>query len=440
MRVQILKQRLVLRWTAALLGAAAVGLLIWLVSSQPRTLKIAVGPDGSQQMIFMRSLARAMVETRQPFRLKIVPKADSISAAKALDAREVQLALVRSDDTTSVEARSVVIIQKRHVLVVARADSGYTDISSLMGRPVGVVRGESDDNRMLVRRILQHYAVGDDAEADGMDLQDLPLQQASAALTSGQVDALVFVAWPGQRLRRLVADVIEREKIPLIFTGVPAPEALAFRYRDLEASELPPGVLGGSPPRPASALATVAITYEIAAGEGMDDLTIGELTTSLLEARTRLRRVDDNAFAIETPPVDAQRRYMPHAGVVALVNDESRTLLETYSDHIWLVLFGLSILGSSITGFLAWAGLREAPPGKSIGLSLAGLVERLEAAHTLAEIDQIELDFEAMVKAMIREYGNGGLDMREDDPSPWITLFTRLVDKKRAGLLAGSSH
>jgi len=440
MRGPGLRQQLVLRWVAAILGMAAVGLLIWLVSNQPRTLKIAVGPDGSQQMIFMRSLARAMIETRQPFRLKIVPRSDSISAAKALDAGEVQLALVRSDDTTSVEARSVVVVQKRHVLVVARADSGYTDISSLMGRPVGVVRGGSDDNRMLVRRILQHYAVGEDSEADGIDLRELSFSQAGAALTSGQVEALVFVAWPGQRIRRLIAEIVEREKIPLVFTGVPAPDALAFRYRDLEASELPPGVLGGSPPRPVAALATVAITYEIAAGETTPESTITGLAAALLEARTRLRRVDDNAFAVETPPVDEQRRYMPHAGVVALVNDEAQTFLETYSDYIWLGLFGLSILGSSITGFLAWAGLREAPPGKSLGLRLAGLVERLDSARTLAQVDAVEAEFEGLVKTMIVDYGNGGLDMREDDPSPWITLFTRLVDKKRAALLAAASH
>lgn len=440
MRVPGLRQQLVLRWVAAFLGMAAVGLLIWLVSNQPRTLKIAVGPDGSQQMLFMRSLARAMIETRQPFRLKIVPRSDSISAAKALDAGEVQLALVRSDDATSVEARSVVVVQKRHVLVVARADSGLADISSLLGRNVGVVRGGSDDNRMLVRRILQHYAISEELEPDPMDLQDLPLQRAGAALTSRKVDALVFVAWPGQRLRRLISEIVDRDKVALVFAGVPSPDALAFRYRDLEASELPPGVLGGSPPRPAAALATVAITYEIAAGEAMPDATVAALASALLEARTRLRRVDDNAFAVETPPVDEQRRYLPHAGVVALVNDESQTFLETYSDYIWLGLFGLSILGSSITGFLAWAGLREAPPGKSLGLRLAGLVERLDAARTLAQVDAVEAEFEDMVKAMIVDYGNGGLDMHEDDPSPWITLFTRLVDKKRAVLLAAASH
>ena len=209
--------RLVLRWTAALLGLAALGLLVWLAAHQPRTFKIAVGPDGSQQMIFMRALARAMVETRQPYRLEIAPKSDSIHAAMALDAGDVDLAVLRSDDPTSADARSIVTIQKRHVVVIARQDRGFTDISSLIGHPIGVVRGESDDNRNLIRRILQHYAT-EEVDAGGLELRDLPIQEASAALASGELDALVFVAWPGQRLRRIVADVVEREKIQCLHT------------------------------------------------------------------------------------------------------------------------------------------------------------------------------------------------------------------------------
>jgi TRAP-type uncharacterized transport system substrate-binding protein len=428
-----MKGRYVLRWTAVLLGLAALGLLAWLAAHQPRTFKIAVGPDGSQQMIFMRSLARAMVETRQPYRLEIVPKPDSIRAAMALDANDVDLAVLRSDDTTSADARSIVTIQKRHVLVIARQDSGFTDISSLIGRPIGVVRGGSDDNRNLIRRILQHYAT-EDVDAGGLELRDLPIQQASAALAAGEVDALVFVAWPGQRLRRIVADVAERQKIPLIYAGVPAPEALAFRYRDMEASELPAGVFGGSPPRPPNALATVAISYEIVASEDMATSRATDLASALLDARTHLRRIDDNSFVIETPPIDVQRRYMPHAGVVALVNDDSKTFLETYSDHIWLTLFGLSILGSSITGFLAWAGLREALPSQNVGMKLARLVERLDATVTLAEVDAVEAEFLAMVKTMFLVYAKGGIDLSEDDPSPWIALFSNMVDKRRAAL------
>jgi TRAP-type uncharacterized transport system substrate-binding protein len=432
-----MRARFLLRWTAAFLGASAAAALFWFALNQPRTLKIAVGPDGSQQMVFLRSLARALVEARQPFRLEIVPRADSLSAARALDDGEVDLALVRSDDTTSGQARSIVMIQKRHVIFVARQDSPL-DVAGLAARKVGVVRGESDDNRTLVRRILEHYrpaAAGAQGEAD-IALVDLPLSEVGSALASGAVDAAVFVAWPGQRLRRIVADLVEREGVALVFSGVPAPEALAFRYGDLEATELPAGVLGGAPPRPAQPLETVAVTYEIAAGERLAEGVAGDFARALLEARTRLRRVDDNAFFVELPPVDKQRRYMPHPGVVAVVKDEAQTWLEAYSDHIWLALFGLSILGSSITGFLAWAGLREEPVERMAGRRLAALVERLEAARTGVELDAVEAEFETLMKELIRDYGAGLFESEGSDPTPWMRLFMQLLDKRRAALRA----
>jgi len=432
-----MRARFLLRWTAAFLGASAAAALLWFAMNQPRTLKIAAGPDGSQQMIFLRSLARALVEARQPFRLDIVPRADSLAAARALDDGEVDLALVRSDDTTSAQARSIAVIQKRHVIFVARQDRPL-DVASLAAGKVGVVRGESDDNRTLVRRILEHYrpeAAGAQAEAD-IALVDLPLNEVGSALASGAVDAAVFVAWPGQRLRRIVADLVEREGVALAFAGVPAPEALAFRYGDLEATELPAGVLGGAPPRPARPLETVAVTYEIAAGERLADSVAGDFARALLEARTRLRRIDDNAFFVELPPVDKQRRYMPHPGVVAVVKDELQTWLETYSDHIWLALFGLSILGSSITGFLAWAGLKEESTERMAGRRLAALVERLDAARTSEELDAVEGEFEALMKELIRDYGAGLFDSDGPDPTPWMRLFMQLLDKRRAALRA----
>ena len=427
-----MRARLVLRWTALCLAATAAAALVWFYANQPRTLKIAVGPDGSQQVTFLRSLARALVEVRQSFRLELVLKSDSTAAARALDAGEAHLAVVRSDDTSSGQARSIAVIQKRHVLFVARGDKGL-DVASLASGKVGVVRAESDDSRMLVRRILDHYRP---ATAEGeLQLADLPLADVAQSLIAGELDAAVFVAWPGQRLRRVIGGLVEGAGVPLVFAGVPASEALALRYRDLEATELPAGFLGGAPPRPAKALPTVAITYEIAAGDGVGEKVAADLARALIEARSRLRRVDDSAFFVDMPPLETQRRYMPHPGVVAMLNDETETLLEAYSDHLWLALFGLSVLGSSITGFLAWAGLRGETVERRFGRRLAHLVERLEAARSPQELDAVETEFEALAKRIIQDYAEGQFGAQDSDPTPWMRLFTQLLDKRRRDLV-----
>jgi TRAP-type uncharacterized transport system substrate-binding protein len=368
-----------------------------------------------------------MHESRQPFRLEIVPHEDSIAAAAALDAGRVDLALVRSDDPTSAEARSIVVVQKRHAILVARQDGGIAGWSYLRGRSVGVVRGDTDSSLSLVERILDHNGVS----ASDVRLSDIALQDAAGAIAERKVDALVFVAWPGHRLRGLIGDVSDSRRTPVTIIGVPAASALAFRYRDIEASELPAGVLGGAPALPAQPTTTIAISYEIAASSQMSDAVATALTGALLDASPRMRRMQENTFNIETPPLDRPRRFTPHPGVAAYVNNEAMGFLDTYSEYIWLGLFALSILGSSVMGVLGWAGLREERPRRRLEIGMPELLAALEQARTPAEIDAVEDRFDALAQEMLLDYARGTLAPGESDPAPWISLFSRLLHKRR---------
>lgn len=423
-------QRVVLRWTATVFALAALSLATWYLATAPTTLRIAAGPQGSQQLRYLQSMARALSENREPFRLEIVPAESSASAAAALDAGTVDLALLRSDDPTSMQGRSIVVLQKRHVFVVARQDRAIADWTDLRGKRVGLVRGEFDETGPLVERILNQYGV----KPAEVTLQETPIQIAGAVLADGAMDALVFLGFPGQRVRRLVGEVTDWRKTPITVLGVSAASALAFRYRDLEHTELPAGVFSGAPPQPPQAINTVAITHEIVASANMSDSTATDLTRALRDSATRIRQLEDNAFNVEPPPVERPRRYPPHPGTAAYVNDEAKGFLETYSEYIWLTLFALSILGSSVTGFLGWAGLREQPDSASFGVCIAKLLARLDAARSLEELDYVETDFDALLRALVRDYATGALNGLAEDPAPLISLFSRLIDRRRAEL------
>jgi len=423
-------QRVVLRWTAIVFAFAALSLGVWYLATAPKTLRVAAGPQGSQQVRFLQSMARALAENREHFRLEIVPAESSASAAAALDAGKVDLALLRSDDPTSVDGRSIVVLQKRHVFVVARQDRAVADWTDLRGKRVGLVRGDSDETRPLVERILNQYGV----KPAEVTLQETPLQIAGAVLGDGSVDALVFLGFPGQRVRRLVGEVTDWRKTPVTVLGVSAASALAFRYRDLEHTELPAGVFSGAPPQPPQAINTVAVTHEIVASADMSESTATDLTRALRDSAARIRQLEDNAFNVEPPPVERPRRYAPHPGTAAYVNDEAMGFLDTYSEYIWLTLFALSILGSSITGFLGWAGLREEPESASFGAGVTQLLVRLDAARSLDEVERIEEDFDALLKGLVRDYASGALNRQAEDPTPVIALFSRFIDKRRAEL------
>ena len=428
-----MKKHIALRWMALLFALTAAGLAAWYIATAPKTLKIAAGPEGSMQIRFLQSLARSLVEHRESFRLDIVTTTDSPSAAKALESGKVALALLRSDDQTSTEARSIVVVQKRHVFLVARQDRVVKDWADLRSRRLGVVRGDSDDSRPLVERVLAQYGV----DAGEVSLQDIALQGTTDALASGEVDALVFVGFPDARLRQVLMQVTQGRGTPIAVIGVSNAGALTFRYRDLEATQLPAGVFSGSPPLPPTAIETIAITHEITATSHLDDSVATNLTRTLIEAATRIRRLENTAFNVEAPPVDRQRRYQPHAGTTAFVNDEVTGFLDTYSEYIWFVLFGVSIVGSSITGFLGWAGLRQEPEKPDVQHILPNLLDRLEIARTPEEVDRIEEEFDALVKLLIRNYVRGSLEKGAGyDPEPMIRMFERLVDRQRARLAA----
>lgn len=428
-----MKRHIVLRWTALVFALAALGLAAWYVATAPRTLRIAAGPEESQQIRFLQSLGRALSDNREPFRLEIVPAADSPAAAGMLESGKTQLALLRSDDETSADAQSIVVVQKRHVFMVTRADRQLKDWADLRGRTLGVVRGQSDNNLPLIERILAQYGVN----PSDVRVSETALDSAPGTLASGAADALVFVGFPGPRMRRLLNEITIGRDTPIAVIGVSSAGALAFRYRDLEATQLPAGVFTGSPPQPPVAIDTIAITHEIVAGSGLDETVATDLTRSLIDASRRIRRVQDNAFNVEAPPVDRPRRYPPHAGAAAFVNDDALGFLDTYSEYIWLALFGLSILGSSITGFLGWAGLREEPASVGLTHRMPDLLDRLDAAQTPDAIDLVEEEFDALVKILIKDYARGAIDTAADgDPAPMIRMFERLVEKRRAQVAA----
>ncbi len=428
-----MRQHIILRWTALTFALAAASLATWYIATAPKTLKIAAGPEDSQQIRFLQSVARSLVEHRDSFRLDIVTVPDSPSAAKALESGKVSLAMLRSDDPTSSEARSIVVIQKRHVFLVARQDRVVKDWADLRSRRLGIVRGDSDDSRPLVERVLAQYGV----DLSELSVQEIALPGTTEALASGAVDALVFVGFPGARLRQVLMQVTQGRGTPIAVIGVSNAAALTFRYRDLETTQLPAGVFSGSPPLPPAPIETIAITHEITATSNLDDSVATNLTRTLIEASTRIRRLEDNAFNVEAPPVDRPRRYQPHAGTAAFVNDEVTGFLDNYSEYIWFVLFGLSIVGSSITGFLGWAGLREEPEKADLQHKWPELLDRLDAAQTPEEVDCIEEEFDALVKLLIRDYLRSNAENGSGaDIEPMIGMFVRLVDKKRTRLAA----
>lgn len=422
-----MRGHLALRRVAVMLAVLCLVLVVWYLAVRPTTLSIAVGPSGSPQVTLIENLARVLRDTRQPYRLRVVTSEGTSASSEQLDGSRVDLAVVRSDDLTSKDARSIVILHRRAIAFIVRKDAGIESLRDIGDKPIGITEADTDSYKPMIERIMGHYGVEED------DLNLLPMQrdEISEAMAQRKIEGFVAIGNPSSRpFRELMSELTGKHKLELLIKGVPAYEALAHRFRELHTSKIPEGIYALQPEEEEE---TVALTLELAATSRMSEQTATGLTKALMEIRSRLRSGGLATYAIETPPVDEERRYLPHAGTVAFVNSEAKTLFEQYSDHIWLALFGVGIIGSSIAGILSWAGLRREAPGESLSEQMRLLAGRLESAATVADVDAVQGDFDDLVLAIMREYGLRNL--AEDggpDPSLWLNTFAGLIARRRA--------
>ncbi len=419
-------RQLALRRVAVVLGALCFVLAAWYLAVRPTTLRVALGASGSTQVEVMEALARVLRDTQQPFRFKLVRTAGTAEASRMLDKGTVDLAVLRSDDHEGKDARSIVILHKRALALVVRKDSGIESLRDITDRPIGVTNVDSDSYQPLVRRIMSHF----EFDEEGLKLQEMSRKETVEAMAQRRIDGFVMVINPASKpTRDMIAEITGKHKQEIVVKGVPSHQALALRFQELHKSAIPEGTFGLQPPKEEE---TVGITLELAASSRLSEQTASELTKSLMEVRGRLRSAQAATYNIETPPVDEERRFLPHAGTAAFVNSEAKTLLEQYSDYIWLGLFSVGIIGSSVAGVMSWAGFKNEAPGETLAEQVRVLAGRLEAATTTGEVDSIQGDFDDIVLAIMRDYGLRGLaEEGSPDPSPWLNTFAGLIDRRR---------
>src|ERR1700732_3311795 len=166
--------------------AAGAGLLAYRYYTRPTTLSVAVGSIDGEAAQAMSAIARELVSTNAPVRLKVIDSGTALEAANAFAAGKVDLAVVRGDVGDLSQARAVVVVSHVAVLIVAPPGSTIDGIDKLKGRRVGVISG--DTNAKIVDVLSKAYGL-DRAKV----FKDLALPDARQAIQSKEVAALLVV-------------------------------------------------------------------------------------------------------------------------------------------------------------------------------------------------------------------------------------------------------
>jgi TRAP transporter TAXI family solute receptor len=399
-----MKRRVAFTTSAVVLGI--VGLVIGgiFISRLPRTLTLAVGPEGQETHRYAQAVARASQDARDRIRYQIVTTAGAQESARLLEEGKVNLAVVRSDFELPATGQTIIVNAKRLVVVMAPQlrRGGVQKLADLKGKRIAVAR-LTDPNLPLVRRILAVAEIGEgDATLIEVDFADLP-----ETLAAGRADAAVAVVVPSApSVAEMIPQIAKRLPNGLRFIALTEAEAVANRIIGVETAELPAGIFGAG--RPPEEIATVAISYRTMARASMPEAVAEQVAKSLYDMRTRLSRQLPIAFGMEPPDAKSGARIPVHPGAAAHFDGETKTFMERYGESLLTGVWGLSLLGSALSGVFAWMSGRGRDQGGDLLGEIAALTAQARAANA-ASLQPIETRIDAIVKDLTHHNAGGAV-------------------------------
>lgn len=380
---------------AILLGAIGAA---WFYVSRATTLTIAVAPLGGTEPALLRAYADELAGLKRGLRLKIVSFDGVRESAEALQAGQVDLAVVRPDVMMPRNGMTLAVLREQAIFVATPATSGIKTFPDLAAKRLGVLARRTAD-RALVQAVLDHNGLRSSTETGAaprgmVALVPLEEDDLAKAFSEGLIDAVVLVTTPttpgAMRLVRSVQDAAENREVVLF--GLPDVAAIVARLPKLQPVTVPSGLFGGQPRLPDDDLPTVGPSYRLMARSSLSRSVAAEVTQHLFEMRAGLAEKVAAAEGITHPAYDttvtATSTRMPiHPGALDYYEREQESFIERYESWIYLV----AIFGGGIGSVYAWLRQRLSRIRRHrIEVATESLLELRGKARRATELDRLQ--------------------------------------------------
>ncbi len=170
--------------TAVVIG---IGWLVYRYFAKPMLLTVAAGSADGEELALISAISARLVASKSHVRLKVSDSGTSVKAAELLAAGKADLAIVRGDASGLADARSVLLLTHGVVQIMAPSAFDADNLGDLRDATIGVIGGRI--NRPTVDALKQIYQF----DRAKVRFQDVAVMDGAAALSSGQVQALLAV-------------------------------------------------------------------------------------------------------------------------------------------------------------------------------------------------------------------------------------------------------
>jgi TRAP transporter TAXI family solute receptor len=383
---------------------------------RPVTLRIAVGPSGSDDQKLIQALAQTFAREGSPVRLSLITTEGASESIALFAAGKTDLAVARGDLNLPANAESVAILRKN--VVVLWAPSGLPakgsrkhpapkikGIDDLDGKRVGVI-GKTEANVTLLRVILTESGVNPDKVA----VTQFATNQIAAMARDTTLDAFMAV---GPLDSKITADAIAATAAARgepKFLPIEVSEAIAQKHPLYESEEIAGSIFSSSPARPEDKVETVAVNHLIIAPKSLSDTAVGAFVRQLFTVRQQVAREVPHATNIEKPDTDKDAALPAHQGAAAYIDGTERTFLEKYSDYIWGAILLLSGLGSAGAWLRHYWRRDEREKYTEHRDRLLDLISKVRRVETTEELTDMQCEADDLLREALDCYDDGAIE------------------------------
>ncbi|MDO9059784.1 MAG: TAXI family TRAP transporter solute-binding subunit [Bradyrhizobium sp.] len=396
-----------------LFGVAAGGLYYIL---RPVTLRIAVGPPGSDDQRLVQALAQTFARDGGPVRLTPITTEGAIESIALLAAKKADLAVARGDLDLPADAQSVAILRKNVVVLwsvpglPARGTKKppaprIKELGDLAGHRVGVI-GRTQANVALLRVILTESGVN----ADKVAITQFRTDQVAEMARDPAIEAFMAVGPLDSKITIEAIAATAKARGEPKFLPIEVSETISKKHPRYDTEEIPGSTFSPSPARPADKLDTVSVSHLIVAPKSLSEITAGAFVRQLFAVRQTLAREMPAAAKIEQPDTDKDAAVPAHAGASAYIDGNERTFLERYSDFFWGALLALSGLGSAGAWLRHYLNRDEREQYSEHRDDLLAIISKVRLAQSLDELTAMQNEVDGVLRETLDCYDDGAIE------------------------------
>ncbi|SHN80112.1 TAXI family TRAP transporter solute-binding subunit [Bradyrhizobium erythrophlei] len=420
---------------AALLIVAAIAGAAFMLS-RPATLRIAVGPPGSDDVKIIQSLAQTFINEGSPVRLTVIPTAGPVESLGLLNTNETDLAVGRADEDMPKGAGAVAILRKNVVVLWAPSGKGggkkekakIKEVADLDGRRVGVL-GRTAVNVTLLKVILSESGLN----PDKVTISRFSVAQINDMVKDPSIDAFMTVGPLDSRITTDAIATTARLRGEPVFIPIDVSEAISHKHPLYESEEIPGSSFTSAPARPEDKVETLGVDHLIVAPKSLSDTTVGTFTRALFAVRPALVREDRAAAKLQKPDTDKDAAIPAHPGAAAYIDGNERTFLDKYSDYFWGAILLMSALGSIGAWLRHYARRDERNITAEHRDKLLAHITQVRKTDAVEELDALQEEADEFLRETLECYEDGAID--DSDLSAYglvLEQFHHAVADRRA--------